>query len=197
MNFSCLCTSLTRGRLVGCSNKIRYNSYVGYKSYKHDQWDLITLDAYVFQFGSLEEFQEEFKDINQEEQILRLHRMLAPHLLRSKVLKPFLVILADCLECQYSFLPILWFSYAPYLCFDLGNIIYCYIVIPLFISIFFSILLYTLIDTVALVKCYLIIVSIHLQVSVPVGFFFSFLDFYHNSHFLSVMNFVVFFFCKE
>lgn len=36
-----------------------------------------------FQFGSLEEFQEEFKDINQEEQISRLHKMLAPHLLRS------------------------------------------------------------------------------------------------------------------
>lgn len=35
------------------------------------------------QFGSLEEFQEEFKDINQEEQISRLHKMLAPHLLRS------------------------------------------------------------------------------------------------------------------
>ncbi|XP_058067586.1 CHD3-type chromatin-remodeling factor PICKLE [Magnolia sinica] len=33
-------------------------------------------------FSSLEEFQEEFKDINQEEQILRLHKMLAPHLLR-------------------------------------------------------------------------------------------------------------------
>ncbi|XP_030476827.2 CHD3-type chromatin-remodeling factor PICKLE isoform X2 [Syzygium oleosum] len=33
-------------------------------------------------FGSLEEFQEEFKDINQEEQIIRLHKMLAPHLLR-------------------------------------------------------------------------------------------------------------------
>lgn len=33
-------------------------------------------------FGSLENFQEEFKDINQEEQILRLHKMLAPHLLR-------------------------------------------------------------------------------------------------------------------
>ncbi|KAL2926136.1 CHD3-type chromatin-remodeling factor PICKLE [Bienertia sinuspersici] len=33
-------------------------------------------------FGSLEEFQEEFKDINQEEQISRLHTMLAPHLLR-------------------------------------------------------------------------------------------------------------------
>nr|XP_028962582.1 CHD3-type chromatin-remodeling factor PICKLE isoform X1 [Malus domestica] len=33
-------------------------------------------------FGSLEEFQEEFKDINQEEQVSRLHRMLAPHLLR-------------------------------------------------------------------------------------------------------------------
>ncbi|XP_026427276.1 CHD3-type chromatin-remodeling factor PICKLE-like [Papaver somniferum] len=33
-------------------------------------------------FSSLEEFQEEFKDINQEEQIARLHKMLAPHLLR-------------------------------------------------------------------------------------------------------------------
>ncbi|XP_019438781.1 PREDICTED: CHD3-type chromatin-remodeling factor PICKLE-like [Lupinus angustifolius] len=33
-------------------------------------------------FGSLEEFQEEFKDINQGEQVLRLHKMLAPHLLR-------------------------------------------------------------------------------------------------------------------
>ncbi|XP_074276619.1 CHD3-type chromatin-remodeling factor PICKLE-like isoform X1 [Silene latifolia] len=33
-------------------------------------------------FGSLEEFQEEFQDINQEEQISRLHKMLAPHLLR-------------------------------------------------------------------------------------------------------------------
>ncbi|KAL9230296.1 hypothetical protein vseg_005669 [Gypsophila vaccaria] len=33
-------------------------------------------------FGSLEEFQEEFKDINQEEQISRLHKMLSPHLLR-------------------------------------------------------------------------------------------------------------------
>ncbi|CAK9195050.1 unnamed protein product [Sphagnum troendelagicum] len=33
-------------------------------------------------FGSLEEFQEEFRDINQEEQVGRLHKMLAPHLLR-------------------------------------------------------------------------------------------------------------------
>ncbi|KAI5647924.1 hypothetical protein M9H77_33929 [Catharanthus roseus] len=33
-------------------------------------------------FDSLEEFQEEFKDISQEEQISRLHKMLAPHLLR-------------------------------------------------------------------------------------------------------------------
>ncbi|KAI4376193.1 hypothetical protein MLD38_013983 [Melastoma candidum] len=33
-------------------------------------------------FGSLEEFREEFKDINQEEQISRLHKMLHPHLLR-------------------------------------------------------------------------------------------------------------------
>ncbi|XP_031482496.1 CHD3-type chromatin-remodeling factor PICKLE [Nymphaea colorata] len=33
-------------------------------------------------FASLEEFQEEFKDINQEEQVARLHKMLAPHLLR-------------------------------------------------------------------------------------------------------------------
>lgn len=36
------------------------------------------------QFGSLEEFQQEFRDINQEEQVGRLHKMLAPHLLRSK-----------------------------------------------------------------------------------------------------------------
>lgn len=43
------------------------------------------------QFGSLEEFQEEFKDINQEEQISRLHKMLAPHLLRSIYLKLTLI----------------------------------------------------------------------------------------------------------
>ncbi|ONK60438.1 uncharacterized protein A4U43_C08F18460 [Asparagus officinalis] len=33
-------------------------------------------------FQSIEDFQKEFKDINQEEQISRLHKMLAPHLLR-------------------------------------------------------------------------------------------------------------------
>ncbi|CAA6661665.1 unnamed protein product [Spirodela intermedia] len=33
-------------------------------------------------FSSLEDFQKEFKDINQEEQVARLHKMLAPHLLR-------------------------------------------------------------------------------------------------------------------
>ncbi|KAG0556719.1 hypothetical protein KC19_11G074300 [Ceratodon purpureus] len=33
-------------------------------------------------FASLEEFQQEFQDINQEEQVGRLHKMLAPHLLR-------------------------------------------------------------------------------------------------------------------
>eukprot|EP01018_Ginkgo_biloba_P007663 Gb_18673 [translate_table: standard] len=33
-------------------------------------------------FASLEEFQQEFKDISQEEQVGRLHMMLAPHLLR-------------------------------------------------------------------------------------------------------------------
>uniref|UniRef100_A0A1D1YBA8 CHD3-type chromatin-remodeling factor PICKLE n=1 Tax=Anthurium amnicola TaxID=1678845 RepID=A0A1D1YBA8_9ARAE len=33
-------------------------------------------------FASLEDFQKEFTDINQEEQIARLHKMLAPHLLR-------------------------------------------------------------------------------------------------------------------
>ncbi|PIN02471.1 DNA helicase [Handroanthus impetiginosus] len=33
-------------------------------------------------FGSLEEFQEEFNDINQEEQITKLHKMLTPHFLR-------------------------------------------------------------------------------------------------------------------
>ncbi|KAK8943573.1 CHD3-type chromatin-remodeling factor PICKLE [Platanthera guangdongensis] len=33
-------------------------------------------------FPSIEDFQEEFRDINQEEQIARLHKLLAPHLLR-------------------------------------------------------------------------------------------------------------------
>ncbi|KAJ6853702.1 CHD3-type chromatin-remodeling factor PICKLE [Iris pallida] len=33
-------------------------------------------------FPSIEDFQKEFKDINQEEQVSRLHKMLAPHLLR-------------------------------------------------------------------------------------------------------------------
>ncbi|MCO5577201.1 hypothetical protein L7F22_031025 [Adiantum nelumboides] len=33
-------------------------------------------------FANLEDFQEEFKDLNQEEQVGRLHKMLAPHLLR-------------------------------------------------------------------------------------------------------------------
>ncbi|KAL2318030.1 hypothetical protein Fmac_031906 [Flemingia macrophylla] len=33
-------------------------------------------------FGSLEEFQKEFQEINQEEKIARLHKLLAPHLLR-------------------------------------------------------------------------------------------------------------------
>lgn len=50
----------------------------------------MSVDIYVLvclQFGSLEEFQEEFKDISQEEQISRLHKMLAPHLLRSTDLK--------------------------------------------------------------------------------------------------------------
>lgn len=36
------------------------------------------------QFASLEDFQQEFQNINQEEQVGRLHKMLAPHLLRSK-----------------------------------------------------------------------------------------------------------------
>ncbi|KAG0499918.1 hypothetical protein HPP92_004609 [Vanilla planifolia] len=36
-------------------------------------------------FPSIEDFQMEFKDINQEEQIARLHKMLAPHLLRKGV----------------------------------------------------------------------------------------------------------------
>lgn len=49
--------------------------YVHFLSFSHE----------YLQFGSLEEFQEEFKDISQEEQISRLHRMLAPHLLRSKI----------------------------------------------------------------------------------------------------------------
>jgi chromodomain-helicase-DNA-binding protein 4 len=38
----------------------------------------------ALQFSSLEEFQQEFRDINQEEQVQRLHKMLAPHLLRRK-----------------------------------------------------------------------------------------------------------------
>lgn len=33
-------------------------------------------------FSSLESFQQEFRNINQEEQVARLHKMLAPHLLR-------------------------------------------------------------------------------------------------------------------
>lgn len=33
-------------------------------------------------FPSIEDFQKEFKDINQEEQVSRLHKILAPHLLR-------------------------------------------------------------------------------------------------------------------
>ncbi|KAH7280823.1 hypothetical protein KP509_36G015700 [Ceratopteris richardii] len=33
-------------------------------------------------FAHLEDFQEQFKDLNQEEQVARLHKMLAPHLLR-------------------------------------------------------------------------------------------------------------------
>lgn len=33
-------------------------------------------------FSSLEEFQEQFRDLSQEEQVGRLHKMLAPHLLR-------------------------------------------------------------------------------------------------------------------
>lgn len=56
-----------------------------------DLWTSWLFSEYMFynflQFGSLEEFQEEFKDINQEEQISRLHKMLAPHLLRSIILK--------------------------------------------------------------------------------------------------------------
>ncbi|RWW31655.1 hypothetical protein GW17_00003715 [Ensete ventricosum] len=36
-------------------------------------------------FASIEDFQKEFKDINQEEQVDRLHKMLAPHLLRTSV----------------------------------------------------------------------------------------------------------------
>jgi len=38
----------------------------------------------ALQFSSLEEFQQEFRDINQEEQVQRLHKMLAPHLLHRK-----------------------------------------------------------------------------------------------------------------
>ena len=34
------------------------------------------------QFGELGEFQREFESLGEEEQVERLHRMLAPHLLR-------------------------------------------------------------------------------------------------------------------
>jgi chromodomain-helicase-DNA-binding protein 4 len=37
-----------------------------------------------WQFSNLEDFQEQFKDLSQEEQVGRLHKMLAPHLLRSE-----------------------------------------------------------------------------------------------------------------
>ena len=40
---------------------------------------------FYVQFSSLEEFQQEFQNINQEEQVGRLHKMLAPHLLRRKL----------------------------------------------------------------------------------------------------------------
>ncbi|XP_024184346.1 uncharacterized protein LOC112189278 [Rosa chinensis] len=45
------------------------------------QQQILTLQRLLAMFASLEEFQEELKDINQEEQISRLHEMLAPHLL--------------------------------------------------------------------------------------------------------------------
>lgn len=41
------------------------------------------------QFGSIAELQEEFKDINQDKQIEKLHGMLKPHLLRSMNLLHF------------------------------------------------------------------------------------------------------------
>ncbi|KAI3879988.1 hypothetical protein MKX03_020396 [Papaver bracteatum] len=43
------------------------------------------LDAGMF--SNLEESQVKFKDINQEEQIVRIHKRLAPHLLRSTIVQ--------------------------------------------------------------------------------------------------------------
>lgn len=53
------------------------------------------------QFGSLEEFQQEFADISQEEQVSRLHKMLAPHLLRSTIMKLFPVLVFEYLHDIY------------------------------------------------------------------------------------------------
>lgn len=64
-------------------------------AYKFKMQYQSNLELY-FQFGSLEEFQEEFKDINQEEQISRLHKMLAPHLLRSISLKLTFFLFLSC-----------------------------------------------------------------------------------------------------
>ncbi|KAI7747238.1 hypothetical protein M8C21_002030 [Ambrosia artemisiifolia] len=59
--------------------------YVGTASARSNNLDELFMLMHFLdagKFSSLEEFQEEFKDINQEEQVSRLHKMLAPHLLR-------------------------------------------------------------------------------------------------------------------
>ena len=38
--------------------------------------------VFTFTFSSLEEFQDEFQDISKEDQVKKLHELLAPHLLR-------------------------------------------------------------------------------------------------------------------
>lgn len=38
----------------------------------------------MIQFVTLEEFQEEFRDLHHEEQVMKLHKLLASHMLRSK-----------------------------------------------------------------------------------------------------------------
>lgn len=60
--------------------------------------------AYVcsLQFGSITDLQEEFKDINQDKQIEKLHGMLKPHLLRSEYLLRFFHILARHTVLQVS-----------------------------------------------------------------------------------------------
>ena len=64
---------------IYCLTHLSVSILVSTSSYSHCAANGKT----CLQFSSLEDFQEEFKDINQEEQVARLHKMLAPHLLRS------------------------------------------------------------------------------------------------------------------